>query len=152
MQNGKPPHMCQMQTPLFSSINSQHYNFHHLQLTHNLATDQNFLSILISAMAKIFLSVLGFLLLFSFSFAIKEGSWQQGQCAITRINAQEPSYRLESEGGESEFWDHNNDEFQCAGVSFHRHRLRARGLMLPAYHNAPILVYVLQGLISSFLQ
>ncbi|KAK6120032.1 hypothetical protein DH2020_046162 [Rehmannia glutinosa] len=77
--------------------------------------------------------------------AVREGSWQQGQCQITRINAEEPSYRLEAEAGVSEFWDHNSDEYQCAGVSLHRHRIQARGLMLPSYHNAPVLAYVVQG-------
>ncbi|KAK4408147.1 Structural maintenance of chromosomes protein 1 [Sesamum angolense] len=79
------------------------------------------------------------------SFALRGATWQQGQCRISRINAQEPTRRIQAEGGVSEFWDHNNDEFQCAGVSIHRHRLQPRALMLPAYHNAPILAYVQQG-------
>ncbi|GFP85427.1 11s globulin subunit beta [Phtheirospermum japonicum] len=96
-------------------------------------------------MAKLFLSLLSFLLLSSSIFAARQASWQQGQCQISRINAEEPSSRLQAEGGVSEFWDHNNDEFQCAGVSLHRHRIQPRGLMLPAYHNAPVLAYVVQG-------
>ncbi|KAL0437366.1 UNVERIFIED_CONTAM: 11S globulin seed storage protein Jug r 4 [Sesamum radiatum] len=96
-------------------------------------------------MAKLFISLLTFLLLFSLSFALRGSTWQQGQCRISRINAQEPTRRIQAEGGVTEFWDHNNDEFQCAGVSIHRHRLQPRALMLPAYHNAPVLAYVQQG-------
>ncbi|KAL3620600.1 hypothetical protein CASFOL_035512 [Castilleja foliolosa] len=96
-------------------------------------------------MAKLILSLLSFLLLSTSIFAVRQASWQQGECQISRINAEEPSYRLQAEGGVSEFWDHNNDEFQCAGVSLHRHRIRSKGLILPAYHNAPVLAYVVQG-------
>ncbi|EYU17920.1 hypothetical protein MIMGU_mgv1a006934mg [Erythranthe guttata] len=101
------------------------------------------------AMKKLFLSLSSFLLLsttFTFATQHQQGSWQQqGQCHITRINAQDPSYRLRAEGGVSEFWNHNSDEFQCAGVAFHRHTLRSKALMLPAYHNAPLLAYILKG-------
>ncbi|KZV37250.1 legumin B-like [Dorcoceras hygrometricum] len=55
------------------------------------------------------------------------------------------SLRVQSEGGYNELWDFNKDEFQCDGVSFHRHTVQARGMMLPAYHNSPLLVYVVQG-------
>ncbi|KAL1550134.1 11S globulin-like [Salvia divinorum] len=100
-------------------------------------------------MARTFFSALSLVLLVSTASAYKgsggSGSWQKGECDITRINAQEPSFRVESEGGVSEFWDHNSEDFQCAGVSFHRHIIRTRGLMLPAYHNAPVLAYVLKG-------
>lgn len=95
-------------------------------------------------MNKLFLSVLSFLLLFSFSFAVRGG--QQGECQIRRINAQEPSYSIRAEGGETEFWDYKNDQFQCAGVSIRRHRIQQKGLLLPLYHNAPVLVYVVRGL------
>ncbi|KAG8370790.1 hypothetical protein BUALT_Bualt13G0020100 [Buddleja alternifolia] len=60
-------------------------------------------------MAKLSLSVLTFLLLFSFSFAVKVKTWQQGECQIDRINAQEPSNRIQAEGGVSEFWILNDD-------------------------------------------
>ncbi|KAK4492473.1 hypothetical protein RD792_003282 [Penstemon davidsonii] len=96
-------------------------------------------------MSKLFLSVLSFLLLFGLSFAAHGGSWQQGQCQISRIDAREPSIRVRAEAGVTEIWDFNNDEFQCAGVSIHRHRIQAKGLMLPAYHNAPVLAYIVQG-------
>ncbi|XP_075498885.1 11S globulin seed storage protein 1-like [Primulina tabacum] len=94
---------------------------------------------------KILLPVLAFLLLSSFSFALRGSSWQQNQCQIDRIIPHEPTQRIQSEGGYSEFWDFNKDEFQCAGVSFHRHTIKSRGMMQPAYHNSPILTYVVQG-------
>ncbi|XP_057781353.1 11S globulin seed storage protein 1-like [Salvia miltiorrhiza] len=97
-------------------------------------------------MATTFLSALSLVLLLgSAAASAYKGSWQHGECDISRINAMEPSFRLQSEGGVSEFWDHNAEEFQCAGVSLHRHTIRTRGMLLPVYHNAPMLVYVLQG-------
>ncbi|KAI3449775.1 hypothetical protein Pfo_006440 [Paulownia fortunei] len=93
-------------------------------------------------MGKLFLSVLSFLLLFGFSFAVRGDTWQRGECQISSINAREPSYSIQAEGGATEFWDFRNDEFRCAGVSIRRHRVQPRGLMLPVYHNAPVLVYV----------
>ncbi|KAH6829895.1 hypothetical protein C2S53_012578 [Perilla frutescens var. hirtella] len=90
------------------------------------------------------LSVLSFLLLFGFSFSSQQQ--QQRECQINNIDAREPSYTVTAEGGETEFWDHQNyDEFQCAGVSVRRHRINQRGLLLPVYHNAPVLVYVTRG-------
>ncbi|KAG6429107.1 hypothetical protein SASPL_107146 [Salvia splendens] len=47
-------------------------------------------------MATTFLSALSLALLLSSASAYKGGSWQQGECDITRINAMEPSFRLQS--------------------------------------------------------
>ncbi|KAK6164483.1 hypothetical protein DH2020_001347 [Rehmannia glutinosa] len=88
-------------------------------------------------MAKLFLSVLSFLLLFGLSFAVRGGSWQQGECQIRSINAQEPSYTIQAEGGVTEFWDYKNEQFQCAGVSIRRHRIQPRGLLLPSLSQRP---------------
>ncbi|XP_057795664.1 11S globulin subunit beta-like [Salvia miltiorrhiza] len=98
-------------------------------------------------MAKLSLSVVSFLLVLGLGCAthVREGSWQVGECQISNIDAREPSYTVRSEGGETEFWDNRNDEFRCAGVSIRRHRIQQRGLLLPVYHNAPVLVYVVQG-------
>ncbi|EPS62256.1 hypothetical protein M569_12535, partial [Genlisea aurea] len=81
----------------------------------------------------------------SSSSSSSSSSWQQGECRIDRIETREPTYRFEAEGGVTEFWDHNEQEFRCAGVSFHRHTLRRNSLLLPYYTTAPSLVYVLQG-------
>ncbi|KAH6801175.1 hypothetical protein C2S52_001639 [Perilla frutescens var. hirtella] len=91
-------------------------------------------------MGKLSLSILSFLLLLGFCY-----SSQQRECQINNINAREPSYTVRAEGGDTEFWDYQNDEFQCAGVSIRRHRINQRGLLLPVYHNAPVLVYVTRG-------
>ncbi|KAK4441586.1 11S globulin seed storage protein Jug r 4 [Sesamum alatum] len=89
-------------------------------------------------MAKLFLSVLTFLLLFSLA-CCSRGHLATGPVHISRINSQERR-RIQAEGGSRlSSGDHNSDEFQCAGVSIHRHRIQPRGLMLPAYHNAPVL-------------
>ncbi|KAK4427812.1 11S globulin seed storage protein 1 [Sesamum alatum] len=67
------------------------------------------------------------------------------ECQIQQLSARQPNYRLESEAGVTEYWDVNNEEFQCAGVEFIRHTIQPRGLLLPYYSNAPQLVYIVQG-------
>ncbi|CAN1279365.1 Legumin B [Linum perenne] len=70
---------------------------------------------------------------------------QQDECQIRRINAQEPDRRITSEAGTTDIWDENDDQFRCAGVAALRHTIEQRGLLLPAYSNAPKLIYVDQG-------
>lgn len=102
------------------------------------------------AKISIFAISLAFLLLGGIVSARQQGSrqqqQQQGECQIQRISAQEPSDRLQSEAGETEFWNNNNEQFQCAGVSLIRHNIQPRGLLLPSYTNAPLLVYIEQGI------
>ncbi|KAL2535786.1 12S seed storage protein CRB [Forsythia ovata] len=92
-------------------------------------------------MAKFCLLSLSLLLLLNLSFA----QYRQGQCQIERINALQPQYRFQAEGGVTEFWDFNNDQFQCAGVAVFQHRIRPRSLLLPSYTNSPLLVYIVKG-------
>ncbi|KAK7843082.1 11s globulin subunit beta [Quercus suber] len=70
----------------------------------------------------------------------------QTECRLDNLNAQEPSERIESEAGFTEYWDQNDDQFQCAGVALLRHTIQRRGLLLPSYSNAPRLFYVVQGM------
>ncbi|XP_024026805.1 legumin B [Morus notabilis] len=71
--------------------------------------------------------------------------WQT-ECRLDRLNALQPSRRVESEAGISEYWDlENEDELQCAGVSAVRHTIHRRGLLLPFFTNAPDLTYIIQG-------
>lgn len=69
----------------------------------------------------------------------------QSECQIESLNAVEPQQRVESEGGVTEFWNQNENQFQCAGVAAVRHQINRRGLLLPSFQNAPKLVYVVQG-------
>ena len=73
---------------------------------------------------------------------------QQNVCQLDRINAVEPSRRIQSENGLTEVWDENDQQFQCAGVVAMRHTIQQRGLLLPEYANGPKLIYVVQGMIS----
>ncbi|KAL2506586.1 12S seed storage protein CRB [Abeliophyllum distichum] len=66
-------------------------------------------------------------------------------CRIQRLTAQEPSRTYRSEAGFSEFWDRNNEQFECAGVAAVRNVIQTRGLFLPHYNSAPQLLYVVQG-------
>ncbi|KAL0349030.1 UNVERIFIED_CONTAM: 11S globulin subunit beta [Sesamum angustifolium] len=66
-------------------------------------------------------------------------------CRVDRLTAQEPTIRFESEAGFTEFWDRNNQQFECAGVAAVRNVIQPRGLLLPHYNNAPQLLYVVRG-------
>ncbi|MCL7045136.1 hypothetical protein MKW94_000287 [Papaver nudicaule] len=69
----------------------------------------------------------------------------QSECRIENLNAQEPNRRVESEAGVTEFWDQNNEQFECAGVAATRYIIQPRGLLLPSFANAPRLAYIVQG-------
>ncbi|XP_024981846.1 legumin A-like [Cynara cardunculus var. scolymus] len=92
-------------------------------------------------------------LLLSLSFAFLIGSClafqpfqqQQNECQIQRINALEPNERVEAEGGWTEFFDANDQQFRCAGVEVIRHHIKPQGLLLPSYINTPLMVYIKQG-------
>ncbi|XP_047326794.1 11S globulin seed storage protein 1-like [Impatiens glandulifera] len=69
----------------------------------------------------------------------------QAQCQLQRLNAQEPTFRIQAEAGESQIWDWKDDQFRCAGVVAARHTINPRGLFLPSYSNAPLLMYIVKG-------
>ncbi|GKC05935.1 11S globulin seed storage protein G3-like protein, partial [Tanacetum coccineum] len=64
---------------------------------------------------------------------------QQNLCQLRNIEALEPYDVVQAEAGVTEFWDANDQQFQCAGVDFIRHRIQPGGLMLPSYVNTPLL-------------
>ncbi|CAA0817417.1 12S seed storage protein CRA1 [Striga hermonthica] len=66
-------------------------------------------------------------------------------CRVDRLTAQEPTLKFESEAGRTEFWDRNNQQFECAGVAAVRNYIEPKGLLLPHYNNAPQILYVVQG-------
>ncbi|XP_024973830.1 legumin B-like [Cynara cardunculus var. scolymus] len=74
----------------------------------------------------------------------------QNECQIQRINALEPNQRIQAQAGYTELFDSNNEQFQCAGVEVVRHHIQPKGLFLPSYTNAAILVYVEQGTYLKF--
>lgn len=102
-----------------------------------------------TTMAKLFLSLSFLLLIINGCFARDQscqGSFQsKNECQLRRINALEPNQRFQSEGGFTEFFDSNEQQFKCAGVEVLRHLIQPRGLLLPSYTNTPILFYVEQG-------
>ncbi|KAL3517703.1 hypothetical protein ACH5RR_020292 [Cinchona calisaya] len=75
----------------------------------------------------------------------KQQQQQDGQCQIQRLNPQEPRDQIQAEAGVTEFWNHNDKQFQCAGVAMLRHTIQPRGFLLPSYTNAPLLAYVVRG-------
>lgn len=70
----------------------------------------------------------------------------QTQCNIQNLKAHQPQRRIQSEAGITEFWDNESDDFECANVVVVRHTIRSNGLLVPSFTNAPILVYVVQGI------
>ena len=96
-------------------------------------------------MAKRLCLLLCFLVLFQCCMGRQQTSRQQKECRISRLNAQRPSNRIQSEAGVTEVFDHNNEQFQCAGVAVVRYTIEPRGLLLPSYVNAPQLMYFVQG-------
>ncbi|CAA7389529.1 unnamed protein product [Spirodela intermedia] len=64
---------------------------------------------------------------------------------LERLEAVEPSRRIQAEAGVIEYWDQNQEQFQLAGVAAYRTTIEPRGLLLPYYSNAPRLVYIIQG-------
>ncbi|XP_010265035.1 PREDICTED: 11S globulin subunit beta-like [Nelumbo nucifera] len=74
-----------------------------------------------------------------------QGEQQQSECQISNLDALEPSRRIEAEAGHLEIWDHNNEQFQCAGVAAYRVTIQPKGLSLPVYQNTPQMIYVVKG-------
>ncbi|KAK1428410.1 hypothetical protein QVD17_17243 [Tagetes erecta] len=104
-------------------------------------------TIISTNMAKLFLS-LSLLLLIHGCVArvpLRRSFEQQNECQIQQLNALEPVERVESEGGFTEFFNSNDQQFECAGVEVIRHQIQPRGLLLPSYTNTPILFFVEQG-------
>ncbi|KAK3010545.1 hypothetical protein RJ639_011156 [Escallonia herrerae] len=64
------------------------------------------------------------------------------RCRIQNLNPLQPSHRIQHQAGFTEQWDQRNDQFECAGVAATRHFFEPRGLMLPLFSNAAMLVEV----------
>ncbi|GMJ01308.1 CRUCIFERINA [Hibiscus trionum] len=69
----------------------------------------------------------------------------QNECQINRLNAIQPTSRIQSEAGTTEWWNPNSQQLKCAGVSVMRHNVEPNGLVLPYFTNAPQLIYIVQG-------
>ncbi|KAG6498064.1 hypothetical protein ZIOFF_045972 [Zingiber officinale] len=69
----------------------------------------------------------------------------RSQCQLERLTALEPTRRVPSEAGFTEYFDQYNEQFQCAGVAAQRRTIQPKGLLLPSFSNAPTLTYIVQG-------
>lgn len=67
------------------------------------------------------------------------------ECSFDRLQTIEPLTQVRSQAGLTEYFDEQNEQFRCAGVSVIRRVIEPRGLLLPRYHNTPGLVYILEG-------
>lgn len=99
-------------------------------------------------MTKSLVFSLCLLLVFNGCLAARQQSQQQrkqNECQLNQLQAREPSNSIRAEAGKIETWNHNEDDFQCAGVAAERITIERNGLHVPAYSNAPQLIYVVQG-------
>ncbi|KAK9087670.1 hypothetical protein Syun_030064 [Stephania yunnanensis] len=78
------------------------------------------------------------LLLFSFLCLCSAQSGRQtqqcqrlNQCQLRRIQALRPQRRIESEGGITEMWLENNDQFRCVGVAIIQQTIRPNSFLMP---------------------
>lgn len=69
----------------------------------------------------------------------------RSQCQLERLTALEPTRRVPSEAGFTEYFDQYNEQFQCAGVAAQRRTIQPKGLLLPSFSDAPSLIYIVQG-------
>uniref|UniRef100_B9H8M2 Cupin type-1 domain-containing protein n=1 Tax=Populus trichocarpa TaxID=3694 RepID=B9H8M2_POPTR len=67
------------------------------------------------------------------------------QCQLRKISTSKPSHRMRSQGGVTEIWDPEEDQFQCAGFAPMRDTIQTNSLSLPKFFSAPRLVYIEQG-------
>lgn len=72
----------------------------------------------------------------------------QRACRFEQLSALEPSRRVQSEAGVTEYYQENNEQLRCAGLSVLRRIIEPRGLRLPVYSNTPSLVYITQGQVN----
>ncbi|KAI4301096.1 hypothetical protein L6164_034412 [Bauhinia variegata] len=70
---------------------------------------------------------------------------QLEECQLDKLEALEPDYRIESEGGVTESWNHDHKLLRCAGVTLIRRTIKPKGLVLPSYTNAPQMLYFVRG-------
>ncbi|KAL4190303.1 hypothetical protein AMTRI_Chr07g24040 [Amborella trichopoda] len=96
-------------------------------------------------------SILTFVLLSLLVCAFADRRQSQGrlsdaqQCRMNRISGIRPTRVIRSEGGITELWDEDRDEFQCAGVATTRNTLNPNSLYLPSFSSAPQIVYIERG-------
>ncbi|CAM0958769.1 unnamed protein product [Alopecurus aequalis] len=84
---------------------------------------------------------------FGQSFTPWQSSRQGGLrgCRFDRLQAFQPIRQVRSQAGFTEYFDEQNEQFRCTGVNVIRRVIEPQGLLVPQYHNAPGLVYILQG-------
>uniref|UniRef100_A0A8I6WH70 Cupin type-1 domain-containing protein n=2 Tax=Hordeum vulgare subsp. vulgare TaxID=112509 RepID=A0A8I6WH70_HORVV len=84
-------------------------------------------------------------------FGMSSNPWQscrQGgfrECTFNRLQASTPLRQVRSHAGLTEYFDDQNEQFRCIGVSVIRRVIEPRGYLLPRYHNTHGLVYIIQG-------
>ncbi|KAL5990583.1 hypothetical protein ACLOJK_011485 [Asimina triloba] len=67
------------------------------------------------------------------------------QCRLQNVSPSRPYKQIQSEGGRTDLWNEDEDQFQCAGVAPVKNIIKPNGLSLPNASPAPRLVYIEQG-------
>ncbi|CAN8326292.1 unnamed protein product [Cochlearia groenlandica] len=70
----------------------------------------------------------------------------QNECNLDNLDVLQPTDTIKSEAGRIEFWDHNNPQLRCIGVSVSRLVIEQGGLYLPTFFSSPKISYVVQGM------
>lgn len=95
---------------------------------------------------KLVISIFSLSFLFFLHCCIaRDQSQQQGECQIQKLKAQQPTRSLRSEGGVTEYWNSDDQQFQCAGVATSRHTIQRRGMLLPSYTSSPLMIFIEKG-------
>ncbi|KAL5711881.1 hypothetical protein ACHQM5_014110 [Ranunculus cassubicifolius] len=98
-------------------------------------------------MAKLYSMNFSLSVCFLIMFHAQARQQSQGrvQCQVQNIDALEPTRKVQAEAGVTEHWDENEEQLDCAGVSVTRHTIQPKGLLLPHFHNAAKLTYIIEG-------
>ncbi|CAM8890472.1 unnamed protein product [Rhodiola kirilowii] len=67
------------------------------------------------------------------------------ECKLDSFDALEPKTPIRAEGGTIEYWNNDDQQFQCAGINAVRHVIEPKGLLLPSFSNSPQLSYIVEG-------
>ncbi|CAN8273547.1 unnamed protein product [Cochlearia groenlandica] len=70
----------------------------------------------------------------------------QNECNLDNLDVLEATETIKSEAGKMEYWDHNNPQLRCVGVSVFRLVIEQGGLYLPTFFTSPEIAYVVQGM------
>ncbi|MDT3479958.1 cupin domain-containing protein, partial [Salmonella enterica] len=64
---------------------------------------------------------------------------------VEKLTTLEPTQRVDSEAGYTEYFNDTDVQFRCSGFAAHRQTISRDGFLKPHYSNSPRVIYVIQG-------